>query len=232
MSKTGIAALSIVAFLVLGAVGSYAVGTTNRLVEANQEVNQTYAQVQNVLQRQANLIPSLVETVKGAAQFESSTLTKVIEARNWAARPIILVNGKACSVVSAPTEVVPPGVTGPATERCDPSVLANDPNAQRQLAEASNAMMNVNVNALREQYPQLKTSEMFVTLMSQLEGSVNRITVERRRNQLAVRDYNVDVLRFPASMIASRQGYREKPYYEAEAAAQSGNPNVKFDWNK
>jgi len=216
--RTGlIVGLGVTAAVFLG-IG-WVVGTSNGFVTLDENVKQTYAQTQNVMQRQADLIPNLLETVKGAASFESTTLTKVIEARNWATRPIVLLNGQQCEPVSSGTDSKVP--------KCDAAALSRDPNAQRALAEAQQAMMSINVNALREQYPTLKSTELFVSLTSQLEGSINRVTVERRRNQLAVEEYNRSVRSIPAKYVAGFQGFTPMPYFAATNEAQS-TPKVKF----
>lgn len=182
-------------------LGSWAVGTANSLVHKDEGVGQSYAQVQNVMQRQADLIPNLVETVKGFAAHERQTLTSVIEARSKLT----------------------------AVAKMDPAALANNPELQRQLVEAQvqmgQAMMNIGV--LNEKYPQLQANENFRSLMASLEGSQNRITVERRKNQLAVQDYNLVVRTFPGSFVAGYLGYSVKPYFAASDAAQSA-PVVKF----
>lgn len=206
----------VAAALVVG--GLFYMGTYNGLVNQDENVGQSYAQVQNVMQRQADLIPNLVETVKGQAGFEKSALTDIIQARNTAVRPIILANGKSCVAVDQPGEKLP---------KCSPDVLTNDPQAQAAFAEATRAMMNVNVNALREQYPTLRTNDSFTALMSQLEGSQNRISTERRKNQQAVQAFNVAARTFPGSVVAGIHGFKAKPYFEADAAAQK-TPKVQF----
>jgi LemA protein len=192
----------------------------NGLVTADERVSQTYAQTQNQMQRQADLIPNLAATVKAAASFESKTLTDVIQARNTALRPVILANGKTCTPIAdktAPKDV----------PVCDPDTLAKDPAAQQAFSNAQQALANINVNALREAYPTLQSTPLFRDLMVQLEGAQNRITVARRDNQLAVQDYNQTIRKFPSSLIANMQGYARRPYFEASAGAQTA-PEVKL----
>ena len=182
-------------------IGGWVVGTANGLVSRDEAVGQSYAQVQNVMQRQADLIPNLVETVKGYASHERQTLTAVIDAR---------------SKLSA-------------VAKMDPAALANNPELQKQLIEAQTGMNQamLNIGVLREQYPNLKADQQFTALMASLEGSINRITVERKKNQQAVQDYNVTVRKFPGMLIAGWLGYSLKPYFAASDAAQSA-PVVRF----
>jgi len=176
----------------------------NGLVSSDEAVRQTYAQVQNVMQRQADLIPNLVETVKGYAAHENKTLTEVTEAR---------------SKLSA-------------VARLDPAKLAGDPELQKKLIEAQAAMgqaiNGINATVTKEAYPQLQANENFKTLMAELSGSQNRIAVERRRNQLAVQAYNLKTRTALSGLVAQRHGFDPKPYFEASTAAQAGPPQVKF----
>lgn len=176
-------------------------GVYNGLVSADENVRQTYAQVQNVMQRQADLIPNLVETVKGYAAHENKTLIQVTEAR---------------SKLSA-------------VARMDPEKLASNPDLQKQLIEAQNAAQQamISLNAVREAYPQLQANQNFQTLMAELSGSQNRISVERRRNQLAVQDYNVRTRTMISGYVARQNGFQVKPYFEATETAQTA-PQVRF----
>lgn len=175
--------------------------TYNGLVTSNEHVNQTYAQVQNVMQRQAELIPNLVETVKGYAQHESKTLTQVTEARSKLT----------------------------AVAKMSPADLANNPELQKQLieAQASSSQAMTQINATAEAYPQLRANENFRELMSELAGSQNRITTERRRNQLAVQAYNIKTQTAVSGFVARMYGFAPKPYYEAPVEAQRA-PQVRF----
>jgi LemA protein len=173
----------------------------NGLVGKDERVQNTYAQVQNVMQRQADLIPNLVETVKAYAGHESKTLTAVTEARSRLS----------------------------AVAKMDPEKLAKDPDLQRQLIEAQQTMQRsvIDLNAVREAYPGLKANGQFNSLMSELSGSQNRITVERKRNQDAVQDFNRSVRSFPTNIIANLGGFTPRPYFQANESAQS-TPQVKF----
>lgn len=177
------------------------VSMLNGLVQLDQSVNFSYGQVQNVMQRQADLIPNLVETAKGYAGHENKALVGVTEARSRLS----------------------------AVAKMKPEDLASNPELQKQLVEAQANMQKsmMELNAVREAYPQLQANSNFQTLMSELSGSQNRITVERRRNQLTVQDYNNAVLVFPRRIVASLAGYQPRPYFQASEAAQSA-PQVKF----
>lgn len=173
----------------------------NNLVTSDEAVRQTYSQVQNVMQRQADLIPNLVETVKGYAAHENKTLTAVIEARS-----------KLATIA-----------------RMDPEKLAASPELQKQLIEAQSAGQQalVSLSAVREAYPDLKANQNFLVLMAELAGSQNRISVERRRNQLAVQSYNVRTRTAVSGWVARNHGFEAKPYFEATAQGQQ-TPTVKF----
>lgn len=181
--------------------GLIVMSSFNGLVGLDQQVQRSYAQVQNVMQRQSDLIPNLVETAKGYAGHENKTLIGVTEAR---------------SKLSA-------------VARMDPEKLAKDPELQKQLIQAQAEMQKsiVELNAVREAYPQLQANTNFQTVMAELAGSQNRITVERGRSQTAVQDYNRAVLVFPTRILASLGGYQPRPYFQASETAQSV-PQVKF----
>src|SRR6478736_6190193 len=164
----------IVQIIVLMAGGSY-----NRLVGLSQNVNKQWAQVQNVYQRRADLIPNLVSTVSGAANFEKSTLTEVTAARASVGQVKIDPN-------SAPN---------------DPAKLAEFDKAQGQLTSALSRLLVV-----AERYPQLKATENFQTLQAQLEGTENRISVERGRFNDAVQAYNTAIKSFPANFYSGMFG--------------------------
>ncbi|MGR4927322.1 LemA family protein [Bradyrhizobium sp. CAR08] len=182
-------------------VGLWALTSFNGFVRMDENVQNSYAQVQNVMQRQADLIPNLVETAKAYAGHENKTLVGVAEARS-----------KLSTVA-----------------KMDPDKLAKDPDLQKQLIEAQQTMQKsvVELNMVREAYPQLQANENFRALMSELSGSVNRIAVERMRNQQTVRDYNAAVRTLPRSLLASAGGFTPKPYFQASDTAQ-GTPQVKF----
>ncbi len=195
-----VAGVVVVIAIILGIVG---VGNYNRLVTLQQSVNASWAQVQNVYQRRADLIPNLVNTVKGAADFEKSTLTDVIEARSKVAQVKVDPN-------SAPD---------------DPAQLQKFQQAQAAVGSALSRLLVV-----VERYPDLKANQNFLSLQTQLEGTENRISVERGRFNETVQEYNATVKSFPTVLIAGMLGFPPKPYFEATAGADTPPP-VKFDFN-
>ena len=196
--KVGLVVLAVVALAVVAALGWF-VSVNNDLVTRDQAVQETWAQVQNVYQRRADLIPNLVETVKGFAAQERTVLEEVTRAR--------------ASV--AGMQVTPELLR-------DPEALKKFQEAQAQLSGALSRLLVV-----VERYPELKSNQNFLTLQSQLEGTENRIAVERRRYNEAVREYNTAVRRVPASFVASLRGFRERPFFEATPGSQAPPP-VKF----
>lgn len=190
-----------IAYGIIAIVGLWAMTSFNGFMKLDQDVQRTYAQVQNVMQRQADLIPNLVETAKGYAGHENKTLVGVTEAR---------------SKLSA-------------VAKMDPEKLAKDPELQKQLIQAQTDMQRslMDLNAVREAYPQLQANSNFQTVMAELAGSQNRITVERQRNQRSVQEYNQAVLVFPRRVLASLAGYQARPYFQASETAQAV-PQVKF----
>jgi LemA protein len=184
--------------LVVGVV-VWAIGVQNRLVGLEQDVNEKWAQVQNVYQRRADLIPNLVETVKGFAAQERTVLTEVTQAR-----------ASASSIKLTPEALN------------DPQAMAKFQAAQNQLSGALSRLL-VTV----ERYPELKSNQNFLTLQSQLEGTENRITVERQRYNTAVRDYNTRLRTFPASVVAGMMGFKPKAFFEAAPGSETA-PKVKF----
>jgi len=201
--KTVLIVLGSLAALVLIAV-LFAVSTYNGLVNRQQGVDAAWAQVQNVYQRRADLIPNLVNTVAGAANFEKSTLTEITEARASVGRTTI-------DPSKAPT---------------DPAQLAQFEQAQGQLSSALSRLLVV-----VERYPDLKATGNFQTLQAQLEGTENRIAVERGRFNEVAMDYNAAIKRVPAVFFAAAFGFKERPYFNATPAAQTP-PEVKFDFSK
>jgi LemA protein len=196
--RTGLIVLAVVAVLVIGLV-VWAIGVQNQLVRLEQDVNEKWAQVQNVYQRRADLIPNLVETVKGFAAQERTVLNEVTQAR--AAATGIRLTPEALN---------------------DPQAMAKFQAAQAQLSGALSRLLVV-----VERYPELKSNQNFLTLQSQLESTENRITVERRRFNEAVRDYNVRIRVFPGSLIAGMMGFKPKAFFEAAPGAETP-PKVKF----
>ena len=184
-------------------VGGLAVGGIyNRLVKSQQAVDQSWAQVQNVYQRRADLIPNLVNTVSGQANFEKSTLEAVTNARASVGR-VQLDPSK------APT---------------DAAQLQQFQAAQGQLSNALSRLLVVTEN-----YPQLRANEGFLTLQAQLEGTENRISVERGNFNAAVQSYNTAVKSFPANLIAGMFGFAPRPFFNAQPGAEKA-PTVNFNF--
>lgn len=170
----------------------------NNLVTLEEGVTASWSQVENVYQRRADLIPNLVNTVKGYADFEQSTLTQVIEAR-----------AKATGVnVNA--------------ENLDENSIRQFQAAQEGLSSALSRLMVV-----VERYPDLKANQNFMDLQSQLEGTENRITVERRNFNLAAQNYNTTLRRFPSNLFAGIFGFDKKAYFESQEGAEKA-PEVQF----
>jgi LemA protein len=181
----------------------YVFSTYNTLVRLEQAVDAQWAQVQNVYQRRADLVPNLVATVKGAANFEKSTYVAVTQAR--------------AAVGQLPASAVQNALS-------DPHAFAQDTQAQDQLGTAlSHLLVTV------ENYPDLKASQNFLTLQSQLEGTENRIAVERRRYNDAARAFNTARQTAPTIFIVGLFGaqFAPKPYFEAQPGAQTP-PTVDF----
>src|SRR6185436_5048417 len=176
----------------------------NRLVVLEQAVNKKWADVQSVYQRRADLIPNLVSTVSGAANFEKSTLTEVTAARASVGQVKLDPN-------KAPT---------------DAAQLEKFQQAQGQLSTALSRLLLVTEN-----YPQLRATEAFQNLQAQLEGTENRISVERNNFNKAVQAYNTSLSRFPTNMLNKMFGFKERPFFTAAAGAEKA-PEVKFDFNK
>jgi LemA protein len=182
--------------------GGCSVSTYNSLVGLDQRVQAQWAQVENVYQRRLELVPNLVETVKGAAKFERDTLTAVVEARSKA------------------TQVTPAAGSAPN----DPAALERFQSAQDQLGSALSRLLVV-----VERYPELKATQNFRDLQAQLEGTENRIAVERMRYNEAARDFNTTRQNFPTVLFAGLFGsrFREKAYFTATPGAERA-PTVKF----
>jgi LemA protein len=170
----------------------------NNLVSMEESVTGAWSQVENVYQRRADLIPNLVNTVKGYANFEQETLTKVIEARSKATG--INVNA----------------------EQLDENSVQQFQQAQQGLSSALSRLMVV-----VERYPDLKANQNFLDLQSQLEGTENRIAVERRNFNQTAQTYNAQIRRFPNSIFAGMFGFERKAYFEAEQGAEQA-PEVQF----
>jgi LemA protein len=189
----------LILLVVVGGVFVWGVGVNNGLVQRQVAVDGAWANVENVYQRRADLIPNLVETVKGVANFEKSTMTAVVEAR-----------------AKATQMVVTPEVLN------DPKRFEQFQKVQGELSGALSRLL-----AVAENYPELKANTNFLELQSQLEGTENRIAVERRRFNEMVQSYNTAIRVFPASFIASFRGFGPKSFFTAEAGAEKA-PQVKF----
>ena len=174
------------------------ISTYNKMVQYDEAVTSSWSQVENVYQRRADLIPNLVNTVKGYADFEQETLTQVIEARS-----------KATSVnINA--------------ENLNEQTLAQFQQAQDGLSSALSRLLVV-----VEKYPDLKANQNFLELQAQLEGTENRIANERMKFNETTKTYNVYIRKFPAMFFANIYGFEQKPYFEAAEGAEKA-PEVKF----
>jgi LemA protein len=199
----GCGGLLVILVFIIIVVGLALMGSYNRLVGLGQGVDAQWAQVQTVYQRRADLIPNLVNTVAGAANFEKSTLTEVTNARASVGRVQLDPN-------KAPT---------------DAKQLQEFQAAQGQLSNALSRLLVV-----AENYPQLKATENFQGLQAQLEGTENRISVERNKFNTTVQEYNVAVRSFPTNLIAGMFGFAPRPFFEAAQGAQNA-PTVNFNFN-
>jgi LemA protein len=175
-------------------------GTYNSLVSSEERVNESWSQVESQYQRRADLIPNLVSTVKGYASHEERVLTRVTEARARAT-----------------------GISVSADVLEDPKAFARFEQAQGEISQALRQLLVVTEN-----YPNLKADQQFLALQSQLEGTENRIAVERRRFNTVVQEYNTQVRHFPANIFAGIFGFEQKPYFKSEAGSEKA-PEVKFD---
>lgn len=174
------------------------VGKFNEMVTMEENIQGKWAQVENVYQRRADLIPNLVNTVKGYADFEQETLTNVVEAR-----------AKATSVNVNP-------------DNLSPQAIQQFQQAQEGLTSALSRLMVV-----VERYPDLKANQNFLELQAQLEGTENRIAVERKRFNEAVQAYNTYIRTFPENLVAGMYGFERKGYFQAEEGAEEV-PEVQF----
>lgn len=191
--------LGAIVLTILGAV-LYGVSKNNDFVQLEEAVSQSWAQVENAYQRRADLIPNLVETVKGYAKQEKEVLTQVTEAR-----------AKMGGAVNVGSDIVN-----------DPAALQNFQQAQSGLSAALQRLMVV-----VERYPDLKSDQNFRQLQAQLEGTENRITVERQRFNQAAQIYNTAIRQIPGSFVAAWGGFEKKAYFEATPGAETA-PQVKF----
>lgn len=195
--KKGLVALIVVAVLVLGGF-IWVKNVYNQIVVSDEYVQARWAQVENVYQRRADLIPNLVSTVKGYAAHESETLENVVAAR-----------AKATQVTVDPSDLTP-------------EALARFNEAQDGLSAALGRLLMI-----QESYPELKANQNFLELQAQLEGTENRIATERMKFNDAVKAFNTGIRRFPDNIVASMFGFEKKGYFEAKAGADVA-PVVEF----
>lgn len=196
--RRGVLAIIVVIALLIVGYFLMKVSVQNTIIGKEEAVSAQWADVQSAYQRRSDLIPNLVNTVKGAADFEKSTLTQVIEARS-----------KATSVNVDPANL-------------SPDQIHKFEEAQNQLSGALSRLL-VTV----ERYPDLKTSKNFLALQSQLEGTENRINVERNRFNDQVRSYNAYIRKFPGNLFAGNVGAQPKGYFEAQPGSDKA-PTVNF----
>lgn len=197
MKKTSI----IILIAVVAVVVMWAIGANNKMVSQEENVTKAWSQVENVYQRRLDLIPNLVNTVKGAADYEKSTLEAVIEARAKASSVQIDANNLTEENVAAFQQ------------------------AQDQLTQAVGRAINLTV----ERYPELTATQGFRDLQTQLEGTENRISVERGKFNEAVQSYNTMIRKFPNSIMASILGFDKKGYFTASEGADKP-VNVEFEF--
>ena len=195
-----------VVVVILAAVLGGGCSTYNSLVTLEQEVDAAWAKVEVQYQRRLDLIPNLVETVKGYAAHESNTLESVTRARA----------GLTDAYNQADSLQRPVGAGNTAAF-----------DSYNAAQSSLNRALSIYVNAVHEAYPDLKANTNFMNLQTQLEGTENRIATERGRYTEVVKDYNVSLRRFPRNIIAGLFGFQAKPQFQAEAAAQSA-PKVQF----
>ena len=198
-TKAMLAVFAVLALIVLAVFSSFR-STYNRMVEMDESVNAAWAQVENQYQRRLDLIPNLVETVRGFADREQETLTAVTEARSRAG-----------------------GVM-----QMDESLL-DDPEAFRRFQEAQQGLGSAlqRLLVVTENYPELRSNQNFLALQDQLEGTENRIAVERRRFNETARGYNTFIRQFPRVVIAGVVGFEPREYFESAAGAENA-PQVDF----
>ncbi len=191
--KTSWIVIGVVLLLFVGGCNSY-----NGMVNKEEMVKKAWGQVENVYQRRMDLIPNLVNTVKGAANFEQSTLEKVIQAR---------ANATSVKIDAS---------------NLSPEMMQKFQAAQGELSSALSRLM-----AVAEAYPDLKATQNFSELQAQLEGTENRIATERGKFNEVVQDYNSSIRRFPSNIFAGMFGFSQKGYFEADKGAEKA-PSVDF----
>jgi len=201
MNKGVMVGCGIGAVLVIIVIGfvMWGVGIYNELITLEEQTNQAWSQVENQYQRRADLIPNLVSTVKGVAEFEKGTFTAVTEAR------------AKVNQLNVSSDIIN-----------NPAAFQQFQSAQSELGGALSRLL-VTV----ENYPQLKANENFLQLQQQLEGTENRISVERRKFNQAIQNYNTRIRKFPANFIANMSGFNEKQYFAAVEGSEEA-PKVEF----
>lgn len=204
--KKGLSLALIAVVIVLVVLVAMGFSQYNSIVTMDEEVNTGWADVENQYQRRLDLIPNLVASVKGYAQHEQTTYVGLAEARSGLQA--------ACDNAQK--------VSGEEANR-DEASLQQFQQAQQKLQSA----LGIYVNAVHEAYPELKADKTFLDLMTQLEGTENRITAERKRYNKLVNDYNIKVRRFPGAIFAGMFGFSTRAQFRAEAGAESA-PKVEF----
>jgi LemA protein len=195
--KKGLITLIVVAVVLLGGF-IWIKNAYNNMVVSDENVQAAWAQVENVYQRRADLIPNLVSTVKGYAAHESETLESVVSAR-----------AKATQVTVDPTDITP-------------EAISQFNAAQGELSTALGRLL-----LIQENYPDLKANQNFLELQAQLEGTENRIATERMKFNEAAKAFNTGIRKFPDNIIASMFGFEKKAYFEAQAGTETA-PKVEF----
>ena len=193
MKKSTIILVAVIAALAMWAISAY-----NGMVKMDESVSTAWSNVENQYQRRADLIPNLVNTVKGYAAHEKETFEAVVSARSKATQMTI------------------------DADNLTPEKLQQYQKAQGEIGAALGRLL-----AITENYPELKANENFKELQAQLEGTENRISVERRNFNEVARTYNTSILTFPKTIIAGMCGFDKRPYFEAEEGANKA-PEVKF----
>lgn len=193
MKKSTIIILAVIAVVAVWAVTGY-----NRLVKADEAVSTAWSNVENQYQRRADLIPNLVNTVKGYAEHEKETLDAVVAARTRATQVAV------------------------DAENLTPEMLQEYQKAQNEVGTALGRLI-----AIAEEYPDLKANANFLELQAQLEGTENRISVERRNFNEVAKKYNTSIRTFPRNMLAGMFGFEKRPYFEAQEGAENV-PVVQF----
>jgi LemA protein len=202
MGKTALVILGILLLFVL-IIGGSALGSYNTLVGKRQGVDAQWAQVENQMQRRADLIPNLVGTVKGVAGLEERVFTRIAEARS-----------QLLSAIQSPSST---------TEE----KIAADNRLTQAMRDGGLLGTGGRFLAITENYPQLRSNESFLRLQDELAGTENRLAVARRDYNQAVQDYNTTRSRFPTVLIAGLMGFQEKPYFKADEGARQA-PKVDF----